>query len=145
MKKRALLVILLVNILISCSVNFNKQPAIDVMEDYFSKIDKDNLDILIDYYAESMFKETSKEEWKDLLEKIHKKLGDFESAELTSWNLKNMAQLSGSGTYYYFTYKSKYTNSSANEQVTMFKARKSDEIKIVGHHFKSEIFLEEGD
>ena len=61
--------------------------------------------ILIEsYYAETFYKNTSKEKLEELFYKIHSIIGELESIELESWNMKSMLATSGSGTTYTLIY-----------------------------------------
>ncbi len=141
MKNKTVSTIFLIIFLFSCTGNFNKQSAVNLMDEYFTKVKERNLEILLDFYSDSFYDRSSTEEWLAMLENIHQKFGDFETSELSSWKIKNTVSISGSGTYFIFQYKSEYSNYSVIENLTLFKNKDSDEIKIVGHHFESEAFL----
>ena len=142
MKIKFLSLLIIVLSLLSCFSNLSKQPAVDVMDAFFSELIIENKDALFDFYSEKFYEVTPESEWRTMLFSIYNKLGSYQSSDLIAWNIRTTAGLSGSGTYYVLKYKSIYLNYTIIENITLFKATGFEEIKIIGHKFESEIFMD---
>jgi hypothetical protein len=145
MLKKILIVVGISVLLLSCSRNnqnrVSRNDVVVFMEEYFENTKQYDFELIESYYSETIYTDTSKEEWEDLLNRIHDILGDLVSIELTSWNINSNLSTSGSGTTYTFVYKNTYENAESTETVVLFVPRGTREIGIIGHHFSSNAFL----
>jgi len=132
-------------ILLSCSGNnqnrVSRDDVIAHMDKYFENVKQYDFKLIESFYSETLYTDSSKEEWQDLLNRIHTILGDLITVELTSWNVKSNLSTSGSGTTYTFVYNNNYENGETTETIVLFIPRGTKEIGIVGHHFTSKAFL----
>jgi len=138
-------IILITVFLLSCTGNNqNRVSRGDVeafMEGYFENIRPFDFELIESFYSETMYTNTSREEWQNLLYRIHIVLGGLVSVELQSWNVRSNLSTSGSGTTYTFVYKNIYENGEATETIILFVPRGTRDIGIIGHHFVSNAFL----
>ena len=138
-------IILITVFLLSCTGNNqNRVSRGDVeafMEGYFENIRPFDFELIESFYSETMYTNTSREEWQNLLYRIHIVLGGLVSVELQSWNVRSNLSTSGSGTTYTFVYKNVYENGEATETIILFVPRGTRDIGIIGHHFVSNAFL----
>jgi len=136
--------ILIVTIfIISCTgqKSLSKNDVVIIMDGFFEKVKQNDYNLVDPYYSETIFETTSREEWKEIYNKIHFVLGELISTELESWNIRTMLGTSGSGKYYTFVYNNKYENGIAKETINLFLPKSSNEVKIIGHNYASEAFL----
>ncbi|MCL2720506.1 MAG: hypothetical protein FWD47_04105 [Treponema sp.] len=132
-------------LLLSCGGNnqdrVSRDDIIAYMDEYFENVKQYDFKLIESFYSETMYTDTSKEEWNDLLNRIHAILGELVSVKLTSWNIRSNLSTSGSGTTYTFVYNNVYENGESTETVAIFVPRGTKEIGIIGHHFTSNAFL----
>lgn len=144
MFKKVFAVLALV-LLISCNGNGQKSLSKDdvaaLMDEYFEQVKQNDFNVIAAYYSDKFYENTSKEDWEELYNRIHLKLGQLVSVELKSWNMKSVWGTSGSGKHFTLVYNNKYENGNAEETVVLFAPRGKNEIKIDGYHYNSKAFL----
>ena len=130
--------------LVSClkQKSLSKDDVLSIMDGYFEKTKQSNFNLVESYYSEEIYKNTSKEKWEELYNKIHLILGSLVSVELESCNVRSEVSTSRSGKYFILIYNNKYENGNAKETINLFQPKGSIEIKIIGHNYNSESFLE---
>jgi len=142
---KKLIIVGFIVFLLSCTGNNqNRVSRSDVeafMDEYYENIKPFDFKSIESYYSETMFINTSKEEWEDLLNRMHTILDELISVELQSWNTRSNLSTSGSGTTYTLVYKTIYKNGEVTETVVLFVPRGTKDIGIIGQHFNSNAFL----
>ncbi|MCL2721434.1 MAG: hypothetical protein FWD47_08865 [Treponema sp.] len=143
MFKNILLFSIIFGLFISCNSqnNVSKKDVDAFMEGYFEKVKQNNFYLIESYYSDEFYKTTDKNNWEDLYSKIHLALGKLISIELESWNIQSTISTSGSGRSFTFVYNNTYENGKAKETINIFVPRGSDDIKIIGHNYNSNVFL----
>ena len=97
-------------------------------------------DKAMSFYGSQFFEKTPKEKWRKQLEAIRGKLGEWKSADLTGMKWRTFVGTDGSGTYWDLTYDSKFANSPAKENFTVFCPSNSSDCQILGHGISSDRF-----
>jgi hypothetical protein len=134
--------ILVVILMFSCYTNtVSKDDVLSFMDKYFEESKQNDFNIIELYYAEAFYKNTGKEKWEELFNKVHSIIGTLESIELESWNMKSMLATSGSGTTYTLIYNNKYENGVVKETINIFIPKGKNEIKTIGHNYNSNLFI----
>ena len=139
MKKIFLIVSTLLCISCAGSKGPTKNDAAAYMNDYFEKVKLQDFTLVESYYSDDFYKTTSKEEWKEMYNKIHADLGPLISAELESWGIRSVVGTSGSGKYFTFVYQCRYENGGTSETIVLFAPSGSKEMKINSHNINSSI------
>ena len=119
LRKIGLLMLLLV--LSGCGFSSSKEDAAEVMTQYFAAIQAQDFPEAMAYYAETFFKETSRETWEDQLHRYNRRLGNLESFEAVNWNVKKNVG-TNAGTYVQVIYKTTYARHQAVEKFILKKA-----------------------
>ena len=142
MQRHFIIVILVTLILIAgCNPVAEKSSVESFMNEYFGAIKNKDLDRALGFYSPQFFEKTSRESWKQSLQAVNSKLGDLQKFETTEWQIKVTTGLGSSGTSYIFKYRVTYSKYPASEEVILFRAAGSTEIKILQHHITSEGFF----
>jgi hypothetical protein len=135
-------IILIIIFMVSCSKNgVSKNDVLSFMDTYFEEIKQNDFNKIESYYSETFYKNSSREAWEELFNKVHSIIGKLESTELESWNMKSMLATSGSGTTYTLIYKNKYENGIVTETINIFVPKGKNEIGIIGHNYNSNLFV----
>lgn len=72
-------------------------------------------------YSEEFYEKTPKENWMNILRKIHEKLGTPENFKQLNWKVKAQAHRSLSGTVVTLVYGIQYSKHEAREVIKVFK------------------------
>lgn len=144
MKKLGLVVsaVVIVGFIYGCGIKEDKAAAEAVAAGYFESVKAADTEKTLTFYSPRFFQETSREDWESVMKNLQGKLGDLESYELTTWNFRKQATVSGSGTYWVLQYDVKYSKYPATETLTIFKPI-GGQYKIVGHNINSMALLME--
>jgi hypothetical protein len=119
-----------------------KDDAESTMAEVFELIQLRDYESTLNYYSQTFFGAVSEDEWIGLLEHVNEKLGDLESYELLNWNVeKKMGP--ATGTYVQLVYRTQYSRYEAQEEIVFQKEVRGPDLKIVGHHIKSQGFLKD--
>jgi hypothetical protein len=78
---------------------------------------------------------TTQQEWVQLLDAVHRKLGKFQSAAQTGWN----DQMNTGGHFIVLTYQAKYERGAASEEF-VYKIEGGKAL-LAGYHVNSNAFL----
>jgi len=129
------LLLSLLLLLAGCGFSDSREAAAEVMEQYFAAIEGQDYPSAVTYYADDFFKDASRQEWEDQLRRYNRQLGDLQSYEAVSWNVKKHAG-SNAGTFVRVVYKTRYSRHPAVEQFILKKMQ--DDYRIVAHRIQAE-------
>lgn len=132
-RTRGLLLILLL-FLSSCGFGDSRKAAEQVMGEYFAAIEAQDYASAMGYYAETFFREASRGDWEAQLRRYNRELGDLESFEAVSWNIKQRVGSNG-GTLVQVVYKTRYSRHPAVEQFILKKAEA--DFRIIAHRIQA--------
>ncbi len=127
---------LLLILVFGCGFTEDKNVAENLANDLFDSISVQDFDRTMHFYSSRFFEHTSQDEWLAILHNLNMKLGDLESYELVSWNIKKQAHTSGTGTYVLLQYNVNYSKYPSVETLTLFRPI-GGELKILGHNINS--------
>jgi hypothetical protein len=85
------------------------------------------------YYASEFFQGRPREQWKEYLVEVQRKLGDLQSAELK----RKQADTRYSGKFFVYEYSVVYANAKAWETVTFFVPVGGTDVMVFGHQIKA--------
>lgn len=113
-----------------CSFSASREAAEEAMADYFAAIERRDYAAAMDVCADSFFKDVSREAWEARLAGTTRRLGDLQSYEAVSWNVKKSVGANG-GTFVQVIYQTRYTRRPAVEQFILKKA--DGDFRIIAH------------
>lgn len=108
-------------LVVNCGFSSSKDDAAEVMTRYFAAIEARDYPAAMAYYAETFFKETSRNAWKAQLLSYNRRLGNLESFEAVNWNVKKNVG-ANAGTYVQVIYKTIYARHPAVEKFILKEA-----------------------
>ena len=117
-------------LLSSCGFSDSKEAVAEVMTRYFTAIEAQDYPAAMDFYAETFFKEASRETWEAHLHNTNRQLGDLESYEAVNWNVKKNVG-ANAGTFVQVVYKTRYSRHPAVEKFILKKA--AEGFRIIAH------------
>ena len=123
-------------LLSGCGFSDSRKAAAEVMEQYFAAIEGQDYPSATACYADSFFKASSRQAWEDQLRRYNRQLGDLESHEAISWNVKKHAG-ANAGTFVRVVYRTHYSRHPAVEQFILKKAQAED-YRIIAHRIQAE-------
>lgn len=131
-----------IGIVFGCGIGEDKTAAETIVINVLEDIKLRDIDEALTFYSPQFFQQTSKEEWKSLLQRLSEKLGKLESYKLLTWHVTKQVHTSGSGTYLTLQYEVQYSKYPATETLTVFKPI-GGEYRILGHYINSVGLLKE--
>jgi hypothetical protein len=124
------LLLSLLLLLSGCGFSSSQEAAAEVMGQYFAAIEAQDYPSAMAFYAEAFFKDSSREAWEAQLRHYNRQLGDLQSFEAISWNVKKHAG-ANAGTFVRVVYRTRYSRHPAVEQ---FILKKTDaDFRIIAH------------
>ena len=117
-----------------CGFSASREAAADAMSHYFEAVERHDYAAALAVYADSFFRDTSREAWEAQLEGYNRRLGDLMSYEAVSWNVKKHVGANG-GTFVKVIYKTRYSRQPAVEQFILKKA--DGDFVIIAHHIQA--------
>jgi len=129
------LLLVLLLLLSGCGFSDSRDAAANVMEQYFAAIEGQDYPAAMAFYADSFFRESSRQDWEAQLRRYNRQLGDLESHEALSWNVKKHVGAKA-GTFVRVVYKTRYSRHPALEQFILKKTR--DAYRIIAHRIQAE-------
>jgi hypothetical protein len=133
--RRCGLLLTLLLVMSGCGFSDSREAAAEVMEQYFAAIEGQDYLSATAFYADGFFKESSRQDWEDQLRRYNRQLGDLESYEAVSWNVKKHVG-ANAGTFVRVVYRTHYSRHPALEQFILKKAQ--TEYRIVAHRIQAE-------
>jgi len=131
MSHRKIGVLLSLLLLLSgCGFSSSKEAVAEVMTQYFAAIEARDYPAAMDFYAETFFKDASRDAWEAQLHKYNRELGDLESYEAVNWNVKKNVG-ANAGTFVQVVYKTDYSRHPAVEKFILKKAAAG--FRIIAH------------
>lgn len=131
MSHRKIGVLLSLLLLLSgCGFSSSKEAVAEVMTQYFTAIEARDYPAAMDFYAETFFKDASRDAWEAQLHKYNRELGDLESYEAVNWNVKKNVG-ANAGTFVQVVYKIDYSRHPAIEKFILKKAAAG--FRIIAH------------
>jgi hypothetical protein len=125
---------------INCKLT-NKQDAIKIIQKYYEALKNDDYESISFFFSNEFYNITPKEKLLSILKQLKEKLGNVENFELISSKINHLVGTGKSGTYFYFTYSTKYTKYSSTEIFKLYKPLNSENIKIDQYDVRSDGFL----
>ena len=116
--------------LASCGFGDSRKAAEQMMGKYFAAIEAQDYSSAMGFYAETFFKDASRGDWEAQLRHYNRQLGDLESFEAVSWNIKKHVG-SNAGTFVRVVYKTRYSRHPAVEQFILKRAE--TDFRIIAH------------
>lgn len=126
--------LLLALLAIGCGFSASREAAADAMTRYFEAVERHDYAAALALYADSFFKDTSREAWEAQLEGYNRRLGDLMAYEAVSWNVKKHVG-ANSGTFVKVVYKTRYSRQPAVERFILKKA--DGGFIIIAHHIQA--------
>ncbi|NLW07278.1 MAG: hypothetical protein GX039_04785 [Clostridia bacterium] len=141
LRKSTLAVVLITMLLLLPGCNRGAQnEAKEFAATFYETVMNKDFNGVLSLCSEDFLKKSSPEEYLQMLNACNKKLGDLKANEFQKCTVTNFMM---SGTYYILDYKTEYSKYPAVEQLTLYKRKGEDEIKVLGHHVSSIGFFAE--
>ncbi|PCJ66767.1 MAG: hypothetical protein COA58_04725 [Bacteroidetes bacterium] len=119
----------------------DKKEAEKVTKQFFQDLKDGDFAYATELFGDKFYAATSKVELLKILETNEKKLGTFQSSELTQWNTM-VIEGSTSKSTYNLLYSCEFENDSARIAVFLYKNDK-DSVKIQGFNIESDAYLKD--
>jgi len=120
----------------SCGFSDSREAAAEVMAQYFAAIEGQDFQSAMAFYADGFFRDSSEQDWEAQLRRYNHQLGDLESYEAVSWNIKKNVG-ANAGTFVRVVYRTHYSRHPAVEQFILKKAQAAD-YRIIAHRIQAE-------
>ena len=117
-----------------CGFSANREAAAEAMSAYFAAIERRDYTAATAVYADSFFKDITREAWEAQLEDTTGRLGNLESYEAVSWNVKKHVG-ANAGTFVKVAYKTRYSRQPALEQFILKKVE--GDFVIIAHRIEA--------
>ncbi len=118
-------------VLAGCSMSGDSKVAQAEVVTFHELLDAGQFEKIYDNASSDLKKAATKEKFVDLLQAIHKKLGNTRASDMKGWTVN----YNTSGSYATLTYQTFYTDDEANEQ---FVYRLEDnKALLAGYHIES--------
>lgn len=134
-----LFMLLLLFVLCGCGVFTAKPEAEALVTRYFSAIKSGAYQDAVPLFSEEFYKEVSKKEFVQGLEKNREKLGTLEDYNLVSWKVN--VNSSKGGTEVILVYRVKYSQHEAQETFVVLKPFATGPASIIAHNISYKGFL----
>lgn len=136
MRARTCGLLLILLLLSSCGFGDSRKAAEQMMGQYFAAIEAQDYSSAMGFYAETFFKDASRGDWEAQLRRYNRQLGDLESFEAVSWNIKKHVGGNG-GTLVRVVYKTRYARHPAVEHFILKKAEA--DFRIIAHRIDAAV------
>jgi len=127
----------IITILAGCNAIAEKVEAEALARDLFEAVKTKNYDKALTFYSVKFFEKGSREDWRQTLHNVNRKLGDLQSYELAKWDIQKRIGVWESGTRYQLQYNVTYSKYPATEMVVVVKPLLVGDMRIVGHYINS--------
>jgi hypothetical protein len=118
-----------------CGMSANQQAAETTATQLYKSISEKDWDGAIGLYAPEFFQKMPKEQWRDVLANVSKKLGDYKDRQLQNWNYRSYVGTGGNQQTTTLTFQVQYLNGEATETLTFLGNEVP--LKIAGHQINS--------
>jgi len=139
MTSRQLLTLLLSGavplVMSGCGMSANKQAAEATATQLYKSISEKDWDAAVGLYAPEFFQKMPKDQWRDILTNVSKKLGDYKDRRLQNWNYRSYVGTDGNRQITTLTFQVQYLNGEATEVLTFLGSEIP--LKIAGHQINS--------
>jgi hypothetical protein len=108
-----------------------------VAKQYFAAIQAKDIERALDLYDARFYAQTPRDEWRQMLQNLGTKLGDLKSYQQVGWNVQTMTGTAGHGHYCELRFHVTYSKYASDETLVLFRAKRTDPVKIVGHNINS--------
>src|SRR3954469_5645025 len=130
--------VLLISLLLAgCDLVKSKKATEAVVNRHFQTLATNGFAVAMTDYDPVFFQNTTQADWQKALSRIHEKLGDYKSHNVTGWRAFTQAGSIGSGTTAVLQCDVTYAKYSATEVFTLFKGLTQSEYRIIGHNINS--------
>lgn len=124
-------------LLAGCGISAAKDEAELVANAYFACIDRGDCEGALDLFSSQFYQQTSRDDWRVVLEKIEEKLGPLQSYELAQWRVFKGSKGGLSGTMVQLHYQATYEKHPAQVSMVVHKPVGGNEFKISGMNINS--------
>ncbi len=128
-------------LLCSCGIGAVKQKADAVMQDYYSKLQRDDIQGLLPLLSDGFLQTTPPEKYLKLMTGIRSKMGVFKSYSLANWRVSTKAG-TGAGRYVTLVYSVTYERGEGTETFVLFEPPGSSSLRIQSYDLRSEALIE---
>lgn len=118
----------------ACSVAESKKGAQQTADTLYHTLAAGDMEAVMDLYSDRFYQETSREEWRKILNELHERLGDYQTHELVNWKVWTGVSAELTGTVTTLVYHVEYSKYDATEQLTFLGSSRP---QLVGHYFNS--------
>lgn len=117
-----------------CGFSASREQAAETVARYFEALEQRDYTAALAVYADSFFREVSREAREAQLEGYTRQLGDLQAYEAVRWDVKKHVG-ANAGTFVKVVYKTRYSRQPAVEQ---FILRKADgDFVIISHRIEA--------
>jgi len=121
-----------------CGIASAKGDAELVAQSYFDRTRNHDYDAAMGLFSDSFFKQTARDDWRLMLEKIDQKLGPVQSYKLIGWHVFQGTRVGGiSGTTVDLSYEAKHEKYPAQVLIVVNKPPGGREYRIVSMNINS--------
>ena len=117
-----------------CGFSASREAAAKTMARYFEALKQHDYAAALAVYADSFFKDVSREAWEVRLEDYMRQLGDLQRYEAVRWNVKKHVG-ANAGTFVKVVYNTRYARQPAVEQFILKKA--DGDFVIIAHRIEA--------
>lgn len=125
----------LVLVLAGCSMSADTKLAQAAVVTFHEMLDAGQFEAIYDGAAADLKGVATKEKFVELLQAVHKKLGNTRASDMKGWN----TNYSTSGSFVTLTYQTFYTDDEAKEQFVYRLL--GDKALLAGYHVESNAFI----
>ena len=118
-----------------CGMSANKQAAESTATQLYKSISEKDWDAALGLYAPEFFQKMPKDQWRDILMNVSKKLGDYKNRQLQTWNYRSYVGTDGNRQETTLKFQVQYQNGEATETLTFLGSEVP--LKIAGHQINS--------
>jgi hypothetical protein len=128
--------------LTGCGIRETKSEAEAFVAAHFQSLRAKDFNKALDSYTPQFFANMPKEEWEKMLPRVQEKLGEYQSHQISGWNMQKKAG-TGAGTYVTLKCVVQYARYPAQEELTVFRPPGGGGFKILAHQINSAGLLKE--
>ena len=121
---------------LGCSFSEDKKEAEQLAEQYFSKMQGEDIEGVLSLYSARFYEVTSRADWRAFLENQRARCGTPKTHSLVNWNVFNSFG-TNSGTTITLVYDVQYSSCRVSEKITLFKPS-GGKLQIQEHFLKPE-------
>jgi hypothetical protein len=121
---------------LGCSFSEDRKEAEQLAEQYFAKMQGEDIESVLSLYSARFYEVTSRADWRSFLENQRARCGTPKTHSLVNWNVFNSFG-TNAGTTTTLVYDVQYSSCRVSEKITVFKPS-DGKLQIQGHFLKPE-------